>query len=67
MPHPIQPRPFYKHVQAQTWPFQLHSLGESPKDIAGKTESKYLYLLIKLYMSHLYNYTYSLKIEDKNK
>ena len=65
MPHPTQPRPFYK--QAQTWPFQLHSLGESPKDIAGKPESKYLYLLIKLYMSHLYNYSYTLEIEDNNK
>jgi len=42
-------------------------LGESPKDIAGKTESKYLYLLIKLYMSHLHKYSYSLEIEDNNK
>ena len=43
--------------QAQTWPFQLHFLGESLKDIAGKAESnrdKYLCLLIKLYMSYLY-------------
>jgi len=42
-------------------------LGESPKDIAAKAESKYPYLLIKIYMSLLHNYSYSLEIEDNNK